>query len=386
VENPIARSKMSRDDLAKKQIEADARIPENWTVDNGVIRFTGTGYENLCSVKDYGDFEMWVDWRITKNGDSGIYLRGTPQVQIWDPARTDVGAQVGSGGLYNNQVNPSKPLRFADNPVGEWNTFYIKMIGDRVTVYLNGVLVVDQVILENYWDRSLPIFPTGAIELQAHGTDLGFRDIYVREISSETYGLTVEEQSEGFVALFNGKNLDGWIGNKTDYKVDNSEILVDPQGGGSGNLYTEKEYADFAFRFEFQLTPGANNGIGIRAPLEGDAAYVGMEIQVLDDSSPIYANLQQYQYHGSVYGVIPARRGSLKPVGEWNEEEIWIKGNHIRVTVNGTVIVDGDLAEASRNGTIDHNDHPGLKRRSGHIGFLGHGSQLRFRNVRIKEL
>ncbi|NLO67416.1 MAG: DUF1080 domain-containing protein [Bacteroidales bacterium] len=386
VENPIARSKMSRDDLAKKQIEADARIPENWTVDNGVIRFTGTGYENLCSVKDYGDFEMWVDWRITKNGDSGIYLRGTPQVQIWDPARTDVGAQVGSGGLYNNQVNPSKPLRFADNPVGEWNTFYIKMIGDRVTVYLNGVLVVDQVILENYWDRSLPIFPTGAIELQAHGTDLGFRNIYVREISSETYGLTVEEQSEGFVALFNGKNLDGWIGNKTDYKVDNSEILVDPQGGGSGNLYTEKEYADFAFRFEFQLTPGANNGIGIRAPLEGDAAYVGMEIQVLDDSSPIYANLQQYQYHGSVYGVIPARRGSLKPVGEWNEEEIWIKGNHIRVTVNGTVIVDGDLAEASRNGTIDHNDHPGLKRRSGHIGFLGHGSQLRFRNVRIKEL
>jgi hypothetical protein len=169
VENPIARSKMSRDDLAKKQIEADARIPENWTVDNGVIRFTGTGYENLCSVKDYGDFEMWVDWRITKNGDSGIYLRGTPQVQIWDPARTDVGAQVGSGGLYNNQVNPSKPLRFADNPVGEWNTFYIKMIGDRVTVYLNGVLVVDQVILENYWDRSLPIVPTGAIELQAHG-------------------------------------------------------------------------------------------------------------------------------------------------------------------------------------------------------------------------
>ncbi len=117
-------------------------------------------------------------------------------------------------------------------------------------------------ILENYWDRSLPIFPTGAIELQAHGTDLGFRDIYVREISSETYGLTVEEQSEGFVALFNGKNLDGWIGNKTDYKVDNSEILVDPQGGGSGNLYTEKEYADFAFRFEFQLTPGAITVLG----------------------------------------------------------------------------------------------------------------------------
>ncbi len=387
VENPIARAKMSAQELADKQATADARIAQNWKVENSVIHFTGTGYENLCSTKDYGDFEMWVDWRITKHGDSGIYLRGSPQVQIWDTSRIDAGAQVGSGGLYNNQKNPSKPLRVADNPVGDWNTFYIKMIGERVTVYLNGVLVVDNVILENYWDRSIPIFPTGAIELQAHGTDLGFRDIYVREIKSETYGLSVQEQTEGFTALFNGKNLDGWIGNKVDYRVDNGEILVEPTGqGGSGNLFTEKEYADFAFRFEFQLTPGANNGIGIRTPPEGDAAYAGMEIQVLDNDAPIYANLQPYQYHGSVYGVIPARRGFLKPVGEWNEEEIWIKGTRIKVTLNGTVIVDGDIAEASKNGTMDHNEHPGLKRASGHIGFLGHGSILRFRNIRIKEL
>jgi len=124
-----------------------------------------------------------VDWRITKGGDSGIYLRGTPQVQIWDPARTDVGAQVGSGGLYNNQVNRSTPLVFADNPVGEWNTFRITMIKDKVTVFLNGVKVVDNVTLENYWDRSQSIFPREAIELQAHGTDLAFRDIYVREIA-----------------------------------------------------------------------------------------------------------------------------------------------------------------------------------------------------------
>jgi len=330
---------------------------------------------------------MWVDWRITKNGDSGIYLRGSPQVQIWDTSRIDAGAQVGSGGLYNNQKNPSKPLKLADNAIGDWNTFYIKMIGERVTVCLNGILVVDNVIMENYWDRSIPIFPTGAIELQAHGTDLGFRDIYVHEIKSENIGLSVQEQADGFVSLFNGKNLDGWVGNKTDYKVDNGEILVEPGGRGeSGNLYTGKEYSDFAFRFEFQLTPGANNGIGIRTPLEGDAAYVGMEIQVLDNSAPVYANLQKYQYHGSVYGVIPARREFLKPVGEWNEEEIWIRGTRIKVTLNGTVIVDGDIAEASRNGTIDHNDHPGLKRTSGHIGFLGHGSTLRFRNIRIKTL
>ncbi len=114
------------------------------------------------SVDQYGDFEMLVDWKITKEGDSGIYLRGTPQVQIWDTSRTEVGAQVGSGGLYNNQKNPSKPLKVADNPVGEWNTFRIVMIGEKVSVWLNGELVVDNVIMENYWDRSIPIFPKGA--------------------------------------------------------------------------------------------------------------------------------------------------------------------------------------------------------------------------------
>lgn len=386
VENPIARAKMTKEELAQKQKAVDATIGESWSVKDGMIVFNGKG-NNLCSVKEYGDFEMWVDWRITKSGDSGIYLRGSPQVQIWDTSRIDVGAQVGSGGLYNNAKNPSKPTQVADNPVNDWNTFYIKMVGDRVTVILNGITVVDNIILENYWDRSIPIFPVGAIELQAHGTDLGFRDIYVREIKSESYNLTVSEQAEGFTSLFNGKNLDGWVGNKTDYTVDQGEISVAPTGGGgSGNLFTEKEYADFALRFEYRLTPGANNGIGIRAPLEGDAAYVGMEIQVLDNTAPVYANLQKYQYHGSVYGVIPARREFAKPLGEWNEEEIWIQGTRIKVTLNGTVIVDGDIAEASKNGTLDHNQHPGLKNVKGHIGFLGHGSVLRFRNVRIKTL
>jgi hypothetical protein len=133
-------------------------------------------------VKEYGDFELIVDWRITKKGDSGIYLRGSPQVQIWDTSRVEAGAQVGSGGLYNNQVHESKPLVVADNPVGDWNTFRITMIGDKVTVYLNGQLVVDNVVMENYWDRTLPIYPRGSIELQAHGTDLAFRDIYIREL------------------------------------------------------------------------------------------------------------------------------------------------------------------------------------------------------------
>jgi HEAT repeat protein len=189
VENPITRAEMKPEELATKQAEANKRVPGNWSVRDRCIWFNGSG-DNLCSVKEYGDFEMLVDWKISKGGDSGIYLRGTPQVQIWDTSRVEVGAQVGSGGLYNNQKNESKPLKVADNPVGDWNTFRIIMIGEKVTVWLNGELVVDNVTMENYWDRSIPIFPAGPIELQAHGTDLGFRDIYVREIHDTEYNLT----------------------------------------------------------------------------------------------------------------------------------------------------------------------------------------------------
>lgn len=183
VGNPVTRAKMDPKELALKQTESNLKLVENWSVKNDCIVFNGAGYFNLCSVKQYGDFEMVVDWKITKNGDSGIYLRGSPQVQIWDTANVSDGAQVGSGGLYNNKINISKPLKVADNPVGEWNTFWIKMVGDRVTVILNGELVVDNVQMENYWDRTIPIFSKGPIELQAHGSDLAFRDIYVQELN-----------------------------------------------------------------------------------------------------------------------------------------------------------------------------------------------------------
>ncbi len=385
VENPVARAKMKPSELAKKQIEANKKVTENWSVKDGCIWFNGAG-DNLCTIKEYGDFEMLVDWKITKAGDSGIYLRGSPQVQIWDTSRVQVGAQVGSGGLYNNEKNISKPLKVADNPVGDWNSFRIVMIGEKVSVWLNGELVVDNVTMENYWDRKIPIFPKGSIELQAHGTDLAFRDLYVREISEKEFNLTDEEKAEGFVSLFNGRNLDNWIGNKVSYVVEDGDIVVKPADDSGGNLYTEKEYSDFIFRFEFQLTPAANNGLGIRAPLTGDAAYVGMELQILDNTAPVYANLQPYQYHGSVYGVIPAKRGFLKPVGEWNYEEVRIQGTKIVITLNGTVIVDGDIAGPRDNGTMDHKEHPGLKNSTGHIGFLGHGSSVKFRNIRIKDL
>lgn len=189
-----------------------------------------------------------------------------------------------------------------------------------------------------------------------------------------------------FTPLFNGKNLDGWIGNKSAYLVENGTITVDPKGGGGGNLFTEKEYSNFILRFEFLLTPGANNGLGIHAPLEGDAAYVGKEIQILDNEAEKYANLEDYQFHGSVYGVMPAKRGYLKAPGEWNQQEVMVEHPRIKVILNGTVILEGDYLEASKNGTMDKKNHPGLQRSTGHIGFLGHGDVLQFRNIRIKEL
>ena len=382
VDNPVKRRRMSADTLAMKQVKADSIMQKGWIAQGEELHFTGHG-DNLCSAKDYQDFDMYIDWKIEKDGDAGIYLRGSPQVQIWDIARTNVGAQVGSGGLYNNQINPKNPSKVADNPVGEWNTFRITMRGERVSVYLNGEQVVDNVILENYWDRKLPIFIKDAIELQAHGNHIVYRNIYVKELTPQA---TYKPEEVGFEPMFDGSSLFEWTGNTTDYYPLNGELVVDPKRGGKGNLYTKKEYSDFHMKFEFQLTPGANNGLGIRTPLEGDAAYVGMELQILDNTSPMYAKLQPYQYHGSVYGIIPAKQGFLKPVGEWNEEEVIAEGNHIKVILNGEVITDGDLVQATKNGTPDHKEHPGLLNKSGHIGFLGHGSPLKFRNLRIKEI
>ncbi len=386
VGNPVSRSKMSEQELLLAEAAASTKAQQDWVVKDGLLIFTGHG-DNLCTVKKYGDFEMYVDWKITEKGDAGIYLRGSPQVQIWDTSRREVGAQVGSGGLYNNQKNQKMPLSVADNKVGEWNTFHITMIGDKVSVALNGVLVTDNVVLENYWDRKIPIFIKEQIELQAHGTYVAYRNIFVREIPGNLISsLSEEEKQQGFDMLFDGSNLNNWIGNKTGYLVDNGTMVVNPAGGSGGNLYTAKEYGDFEYRFEFQLTPGANNGLGIRTPTEGDAAYVGMELQILDNEADIYKNLQAYQYHGSVYGVISARRGFLKPTGEWNEEMVMAKGSKIKVILNGQVIMDGDIKEASKNGTADHREHPGLHNPKGHIGFLGHGSVVRFRNIRVKAM
>ncbi len=174
VATPPARAKMTPEQLADAQKKADEQMRAHWKVEDGALVFDGKG-QSLCTAKDYADFELYVDWKILPKGDSGIYLRGTPQVQIW-------AAAVGSGGLYNNKKNPSNPIKSADKPVGEWNTFRIKMVGEKVWVWLNGELVVDNVTMENYWERDKPIYPSGQIELQNHGNTLYFKNIYIQEL------------------------------------------------------------------------------------------------------------------------------------------------------------------------------------------------------------
>ena len=241
---------------------------------------------------------------------------------------------------------------------------------------------------------------------KAHGTaDDGYAVDELKKIISElqpspVYVLSDEEKKQGFELLFDGTNLDNFVGNKVGYVPINGCINVTANYGNESNLYTKKEYRDFIFRFEFCfLRPGVNNGVGIRTPMGVDAAYYGMcECQILDHDAPMYAGLREYQVHGSVYGVIPAKRIKHKPLGEWSEEEIRVQGNHITVTVNGEVIVDGDIKEACQGHnvapdgsdnnpyTVDHRNHPGMFNKTGHIGFLGHGAGLKFRNVRVLDL
>jgi len=195
-------------------------------------------------------------------------------------------------------------------------------------------------------------------------------------------GIAEDAVEEGFTPLFNGTDLTGWTGDLAGYQAENGELVCKP----GGNLYTEAEYSDFHLRFDFKLTPGANNGLGVRVQPGAHAAYEAIELQILDDTAEKYKDLKPWQFHGSVYGIVPAKEGFLKPVGEWNSQEVIADGNHIKVILNGETIVDADLKEATKNGMPDGKEHPGLFNASGRLGFIGHGDVLYFRNIRVKSL
>ncbi|QEH38718.1 Bacterial alpha-L-rhamnosidase [Aquisphaera giovannonii] len=379
---------MSADEKAKFLAKGAEDAKKHWRVDNGEIVNDGDG-AYLTTDRAYGDIELYVDFKIGPKGDSGVYLRGTPQVQVWDstePSYVRFDAQKGSGGLWNNSPGkPGKdPLVNADKPIGEWNTLHIIQVGSRTTIYLNDKLVVDNAIMENYWDRSTPIPAAAPIQLQTHGHEIRWRNIKVREIpGDEANTILSGKGAKGFTSIFNGKDFTGWKGPVDNYQVKDGAIVCKP--GHGGTIYHEKELKDFVARVEFRLPPGGNNGLAIRYPGEGDTAYVGMtELQVLDNTAEQYRNLDKRQYHGSAYGMAAAKVGYLRPVGQWNYQEVTVQGSKIKVELNGTVILDTDLSKAKD--FMAGSAHPGKDRTSGYFGFAGHNDAVEFRAISIRPL
>lgn len=386
--SPIDLAKLSESERKAKIDEWTADARQHWSVDNGELVNDGHG-AYLVSNEEFTDYELLIDYKTVAGADSGIYLKGNPQVQIWDytdKEKFSIGSDKGSGGLWNNSPGaPGKdPFVLADKAFGEWNSFRIRQIGARTTVWLNDKLVVDNAIMENFWDRNAPLFAKGSVELQTHGGEIRWKNIYVREIpAAEANEILSKHSADGFQSLFNGKDLSGWSGAKDNYEVVDGAIRC--KDGHGGLLHTEKEYSNFAVRLEFKLPPGGNNGLAIRSPGSGDPAYVAMcELQVLDSEHQMYANLDARQYHGSAYGMVPAHRGFLRPAGEWNFQEVTVDGSKIRVELNGNVILNADLATVTEY--MANSPHPGKDRKSGYFGFAGHSDPVEFRNVSIRTL
>ena len=389
--NPHSVTKLTgekKDAMLKKMRE---EFPQHWSVKDGEIFNPGTG-PYATTDKDYGDFELVLEYNMAPKGDSGVYLRGVPQVQIWDPTDEKVfklGANLGSGALWNNSPGkPGKdPLVLADKPAGEWNTLRIVMVGARVSIWLNGKQTVDHAILENYYDRKASIPAKGPICLQTHGAPIRWRNIFVREINgAEANKYLASKGTEGFTAIFNGKDLTDWKGATDQYEVVDGAIFCKP--GKGGNLYHKDDLTDFVARLEFKVPAGGNNGLCLRFPGTGNTAYVGMcELQVLDDNyDKVKGKLDPRQVHGSAYGMVGAQRGYQRPIGEWNYQEVTVKGSNLKVELNGFVILDADLSKVDMATVMGKSAHPGKDRKNGFFGFAGHGDAVGFRALAIKSL
>lgn len=381
---------MSESEQRKLRDQWDGEVKKHWSVHGDELVNDGLG-AFLTTDKNYGDIELLVEYRTVPKADSGVYLRGCPQVQIWDwteQAKFKLGADKGSGGLWNNSAGtPGKdPLVRADKPFGEWNKIRVIQVGERTSVWLNDQLVVDHARMENYFekDRRKPLPRVGPIQLQTHGGEIRWRNLYVREIAAdEANAILAKHSDDGFKSVFNGKDFSGWAGPLDGYEVKDGAIVCKPGKGGA--IYTDAEFGDFVVRLEFKLPPAGNNGLAIRYPGKGDPAYTGMcELQVLDDGDPKYARIDPRQAHGSAYGMVAAARGYLRPVGEWNFQEATVKGSTIVVELNGTRILDADLSKVTD--FLGGKPHPGLTRTHGHFGFAGHNDPVAFRQVRIKPI
>ncbi|MDO8542265.1 MAG: DUF1080 domain-containing protein [Opitutaceae bacterium] len=373
----------------------------HWRAEGGALVNDGFG-GYATTERDYGDFELRLEYKLAAGADSGVYLRGVPQVQIWDATMPDPkghGYVKGSGGLWNNTKDtPGRdPMVRADRRIGDWNKLRVTMVGSRVSVWLNDKLVVDHVVLENYYDKAnkklapgqrRPVPPKGPIQLQTHGGATHWRNIFIREIpGDEANKLLAGRNHKGFERIFNGQTLDGWAGATDAVEVKGGAMVWREKKGGV--LYWNHDLADFQTRLQFKLPKAGNNGLAIRYPGTGDAAYMAMcELQILDDNyeqnKPAKIDLRQA--HGSAYGMVAAARGYQRPLGEWNFEEVTVRGSTITVELNGTIILDTDLSKVDMSSVMGNKAHPGKDRKSGFFGFAGHNDPVQFREIAIKRL
>ena len=358
-----------------------------------------SGYKTAVAKADngfkqdgpYENFEMYFEWDAT--GAPTLNLRSMPIVKL---------EKSGISYVYGD-----KKVAANDG----WNLIYVKMLNDRLLLEVNGQAVVKNAIVKNV-PETKDALVKGAIQLVAgaKGENVYVRNVYINELpTTPIFKLSAEEAKQGFEVLFDGRSLDKWHGNTSAYVPVDGNIYVTAKYGGTGNLYTKKNYSDFIFRFEFFFdVPAVNNGVGIRTGKDVtgvDAAYEGMEIQVLDHDDPVYqgypfgyTGLRPYQNHGSVYGVITPEHIDFGPIKQWHTEEIKAVGDHITVTVDGKVVLDGNIREACQGHnvapdggkqnpyTLDHKNHPGLFNKEGYISFCGHGAGVKFRNVRVLDL
>lgn len=358
-------------------------VNKHWKIDDGQMIGVGDG-PDMVSWKHYGDFEMHIEWKLSPEAKAGIGLRFGPHIQLVDPwskqAEPDE-ASNGSGGLGSNQSDAKQPIKKADKPIGEWNRMYVRMVGPYTTVVLNGQTVVDNAVMENMFSRKEPIDPKGPIHLQSIAGEVCFRNIAIRELADTESNKLLTDilgDKESFKPLFNGKDLTGWAG-----AIDGFEVVdgcLQSTRKKASRIKTAEQYGNYVLRFEFKLPPAANSGILVHAPnADGGRAKNVLEVQILDDEHPMHRKLGDSQYHGSLYGIAAARRGYLRPTGQWNHQELIVNGNHFTVRLNGYPILNAHLKQLAPN-------HPAINRKRGHIGIAGYVDPVMFRNMQIREL
>ncbi len=395
-EDPAKWMALPPEEFARKKAASLENIRKHWSAQGEELVNDGNGLY-LTTEKNYGDFELLLEYRTVPGADSGIYLRGIPQVQIWDTTAAgkkwggDLGAELGSGGLWNNSKGrPGKnPLVHADKPLGDWNQFRVLMIGERVTVELNGKTVVDHARLENYFNRKTPVPKAGPIQLQTHGGEIRWRNVFIREISGDEANaiLRARDRAAGYYPIFSAATgLKGWAGPVGEYDIVDGALRCQPGKGGT-IYYKAEEFSDFTALLEFKLPPGGNNGLAIRYPGSGDAAYSGMcELQVLDDQyeKATGSRIDPRQAHGSAYGMTAAHRGFQRAPNEWNYQRVTVQGSRIEVELNGTLILDTDLAEVKE--FMSNTPHPGKDRKSGFFGLAGHADPVQYRQIDVRPI